>query len=164
MKTLHLIRHAKSSWKNPGLADIERPLNERGRKACILMAEPILDAGCHFEHVYCSIARRAHMTIQGIDEALPGTQIEWELVESLYTFSSSSLLDWIRGLDDAVDEAVLIGHNPAFTDLVNELGNQFIANLPTCGYVQLQLEPRSWRNAGQNSGKLETFLSPKMFG
>lgn len=66
MKRLHLIRHAKSSWSSGSLADIDRPLNQRGLKSCVLMAPQIVKAGCSFEHVFCSPAVRAQSTLENL--------------------------------------------------------------------------------------------------
>ena len=163
MKTIHLIRHAKSSWNHPGLSDAERPLNKRGEAACGIMAPQILKAGCQFETVHCSIARRAQMTIEGISAALPDQSITWSSESSLYTFNSQDLLDYCRNLDDHLSSIVLVGHNPAMTGFTNGMGDQFIGNLPTCGYVQMELPAESWSELTPESGKTKTILTPKMF-
>lgn len=76
MKKLHLIRHAKSSWSNGALADIDRPLNQRGLRSCALMAEQIAKAGCSFEHIFCSPAVRAQSTIENLTQALSEISVE----------------------------------------------------------------------------------------
>ncbi len=90
MKKIHLIRHAKSSWKGASLADIDRPLNKRGIKACDLMARAIFDAGCNFKHVYCSTAVRAQSTITLIDHSLFDVKVSWQLTDELYTSIASN--------------------------------------------------------------------------
>ena len=161
MKTLILLRHAKSSWGQPGLSDVERPLNSRGKEACGRMAGPIWEAGCRFQDVFCSVATRAQMTIEGITGALGEASIRWEVDSELYTFSSSQLLDWVRRLDDALEDVVAVGHNPAMTDFCNSVGNGFIHNMPTCGYAQIRFAKDSWREIGPGAGKLVAFLTPK---
>lgn len=163
MKTLHLIRHAKSNWDNPKLADIERTLNQRGQKSCQLMAKEILKAGCDFSNVYCSIATRAQQTIQGIQVALPNTEFEWTLDKTLYTFSSSQLLSWCRNINDDLDSVVVVGHNPAITELCNKLSDHTIDNVPTCAYVQLQFPGKSWADLQFASTSLTAFITPKLF-
>jgi phosphohistidine phosphatase len=162
MKTLHLIRHAKSSWSDSSLHDSERPLNARGRNACKLMAHPIVDAGCSFENVSCSMARRAQLTIEGLAAALPDRDIAWDVDDDLYTFGWQGLLRWIRQRNDNLNTVVLVGHNPAITDFSNVIGDGDISNVPTCGYVQLQLNADEWRQVGPSSGRIVTFLTPKM--
>lgn len=161
MKTIHLIRHAKSSWSHPELSDIERPLNKRGRHACRIMARPILDAGCSFENVFCSVARRTQLTIEGLSESIPKQKIAWQLKEALYTFDWEEILSWVHQLDDSMSNIVIIGHNPALTDFCNEMGDKYIYNIPTCGYAQLTFSINRWRDLSPSCGKLETFLTPK---
>lgn len=162
MKTLHLIRHAKSSWAESFLSDAERPLNARGHKACRIMAQPILNEGCSFEHVFCSTAQRAQSTIEGIAEALPQHKIRWTLDESLYTFSSRDLLRWVRALSDGLNDVVIIGHNPGLTDFCNEIGDRHIVNVPTCAYAQLAFPEDTWSSVGQESAKTVSFITPKL--
>ncbi len=161
MKTIHLIRHAKSSWDHPDLPDAERPLNKRGQRACKAMAHAIRDAGCPFRHVYCSIAKRTQETIERIAASLPGMGITWNLEEDLYTFDWREQLRFIHQLDDSLSEVVLVGHNPATTDFSNIMGDQSIHNVPTCGYVQLAFDTDYWIDVAPTSGKLVTFLTPK---
>lgn len=163
MKTLHLIRHAKSSWDNPGWMDRERPLNARGVRACEVMAAEIAAQGRSFRQVFCSSAERAQATIIHLSEALPGQVIGWQTVEALYTFSAPRLLSWCESLGDSLTEVTLIGHNPALTDLCNRLGDRFIDHIPTCGYVQLQLPTDHWQQMASVPGHVRAFLYPKMF-
>ena len=164
MKTLHLIRHAKSSWNNSALADIDRPLNKRGFASCEVMAARVLEAGCTFEHTFCSPAVRAQSTIEEISYHLEvqGISIAWKIVPALYTFDVRELLQWCQQVDKALQEIVVVGHNPAITELCNALGDEVIENVPTCGYVQLAFE-EEWRSLSADSAKLICFLKPKMF-
>lgn len=163
MKKLHLIRHAKSSWSDGSLADIERPLNKRGLKSCEVMAEQIVKAGCAFEHVFCSPALRAQSTIENLCAQLTTKEISWQIDQALYTFEVRDLLAWCQGLDDSLTEVVVVGHNSALTDLINMVGDQPLENLPTCGYVQLALGDRTWKDLSAGSTELLSFLKPKMF-
>jgi len=163
MKKLHLIRHAKSSWANEALADIDRPLNSRGSEACRTMAPQMVQAGCPFEPVFCSPARRAQSTIEQLAQHLLDREISWQTDDELYTFDANALLKWCRNLDDSLLEAVVVGHNAAMTDLCNQIGDRFIKNVPTCGYVQLVFAQNSWQDLSAGSGKLLSFLKPKMF-
>lgn len=163
MKTIHLLRHAKSSWADPDLPDRERPLKTRGKQAAWYMIEPIWKAGCRFEHVYSSPAKRARATIRKMSRALRGDGIFWQVDEALYTFDSTDLLAWFRHLDDSLEDVMVVGHNPAITDLANQLGDQDIDNVPTCGYVQLQTELAHWRDLDAGCAHTAHFLYPKMF-
>ncbi len=162
MKKIHLIRHAKSSWKDDSLADIDRPLNKRGTKTCRFMAQHILDAGCCFDNVFCSPAVRAQLTIELISSCLEGVDIAWRTEERLYTFDSDTVLDWCRTVDESISELVIIGHNPALTDFCNTVSNSHLKNIPTCGYAQLTIKKKCrWRKLGEGSAELTGFLRPK---
>lgn len=163
MKTLHLIRHAKSGFGAAALTDIERTLNPRGIQDAQLMAQPILTAGCEFQNVYCSKATRAQMTIEAIAETLSDKDIKWTVDDRLYTFSARDLLLWLHQLDDEKKSVVIVGHNPGLTELSNYLGDQLINNLPTCSYVQLQFDVDYWMELTEETGKQVNFLNPNMF-
>lgn len=162
MKTIHFIRHAKSSWKNPEIADIDRPLNKRGIRTAPLMAEQFLDAGCCFKHVFCSPAKRAQDTIQLIQKRLHVIPISWTTDSKLYCFDSNQLINWCEHLDNDLSEVLVIGHNPALTDLTNKLTCANLENIPTCGYVRLVgLKLNDWKDIRNSSFKLISFLQPK---
>jgi phosphohistidine phosphatase len=162
MKTIHLIRHAKSSWASPSLPDVERPLNDIGRECCQLMAPAIVEAGCDFNNVFCSIATRAQQTIQAISEARPERKITWKIDPALYTFSTQGVMSWLQQLDDDLKEIVIVGHNPAFTGICNQVGNQPIDNLSTCGYAQIKVPVSSWKELAKDSGTTIKIITPKM--
>lgn len=161
MKTLHLIRHAKSEWEKEDQRDIDRTLNSRGKEACKVMAHRIVSAGCHFDNVFCSPAVRAQQTIEGITATLLPKEVKWEVDYDLYTFDSAELLDWLDRLPDRIDEVVVVGHNPAITELNNLLGDKHLDNVPTCGYVQMQLDIKTWNEIAANCGQLQEYLTPK---
>ena len=163
MKKLHLIRHAKSSWDDASLEDIERPLNQRGIESCRIMAPEISKRNCSFEHVYCSKATRARQTIEGLAQNLSDLKIDWQVVDDLYSFYSGDLLTWCRALDESLSDVVLIGHNPAITDFCNELSGSDIDNVPTCGYIQLAIDDIEWRELSAGCAELLHFIYPKMF-
>ena len=161
MKKIHLIRHVKSSWEDDSLADIDRPLNKRGIKTCRFMAQHILDAGCCFDYVFCSLAIRAQLTIDLINSSLEGLDIQWQTEEQLYTFDSDTIFDWCRTLDESISELVIIGHNPALTELANYIGDKPISNIPTAGVFCAELEIPSWAKISGRCGKLKFFEYPK---
>lgn len=172
MKTIHLLRHAKSSWNDPSLEDESRPLNSRGRKNTQLMARPIFESGCEFENLYVSAAQRAKETIERLAAALP-LEVCWQLTPTLYTFSELDLLQFIGTLNDVDSQVMLVGHNPGLTSLANLLGDQEIDNIPTCGYVRILIETHSWAWISSSflsesqlpeiSSATELFLYPKLF-
>ena len=159
-----MIRHAKSSWKNERLADIDRPLAPRGIRACAVMAPEIARAGCNFSHVFTSPAARAQETIKRMADHLENICFTWTVAEDLYTFSVHDLLAFCRkGLGANIDQAVIVGHNPAFHDFCSQMGTTTIKKLPTCAYARLELAADDWHHIGPGRMRLTGFLTPKMF-
>ncbi len=146
------------------LADIDRPLNKRGYKSCRIMAPEMVKERTCFDRVFCSTAVRAQLTIEQISMNLPGQKIRWELDHELYTFSWQDLLQWFQNLDESLHEVTIIGHNPTMTDFINEIGGTDLANLPTCGYVQLVYGTGEWKDLSRGAARMVSFLKPKMFG
>ena len=161
-KTLHLIRHAKSSWDDSNLADIDRPLNKRGKRDCKLMGKPINDAGCDFSNIYCSPALRARLTIQGLTRDIKNQNSECHIDPDLYTFDFQDLFKWCQNLNNGQHSIVIVGHNPALTDLCHYLiDNSEIDNVPTCAYVQISLSCLNWKDISKGCGTLIAFIKPK---
>lgn len=162
MKQLYLIRHAKSSWTDPDLADRVRPLNRRGIKSCELMAAAMTQAGCPWSFISCSPALRAVETISLLSQQVQA-DISWQIEEDLYSFDWQDILHWLQQRDDSQSHAILVGHNPALTQLCQYLTAGGPDNLPTCGYLHIQLpELTSWSQLSQNSGLVNHLITPKM--
>ena len=170
MYTLHLIRHAKSSWKKAYHHDHDRPLSDRGKRDIELMAPKILEAGCTFTNVHTSTAKRATNTALRLLKTINLSQERYynksksiTKDEMLYEFNPEPLITWIKQLDKTQHDVTIIGHNPALTELNNWISQDTIANIPTCGYVQLALETTSWYNIKPGCAKQNTFIYPKQF-
>lgn len=130
MKTLHLLRHAKSSWTEPGLADHDRPLNGRGRRAAVAVAQHLVDANILPDLVLCSTALRTRQTLDLILPAIKPPKIV--LDRQLYDAGFERLLDYLRGLPDEAESILLIGHNPGVHALALMLAHpQSAARLPS---------------------------------
>lgn len=161
-KQLHLIRHAKSSWDNPGLADVDRPLNARGKKARGKMAKHIDVSGAFVEldSVFCSPAERAKQTIAGIYRTLeyPNT---WQTKRALYTFNSSDIIQFCQGFDDNKQSLTIVGHNPALHDTVEYLTGETIEKFPTCAYAKLECNIVKWQELESDCASLAAFYYPK---
>ena len=133
MKTIYLVRHAKSSWKFPNLDDFERPLNKRGRKSAPFMGNILKKLKVAPDLILSSPANRAAMTARIIADKISYPLEKICFSESIYEFSANALIDVIEHLDDVVNKAMLVGHNPALTDLANYIGDKPISNIPTIG-------------------------------
>ena len=160
-KTLILVRHAKSSWDSPGLDDRERPLNERGKKDVPRMGKFLSDKGIRPGLITSSPAVRARKTAEGIAKELGFKKSEVRIDERLYTFDEDALLRVIWGLDDGLDEVMVVGHNPAVTALLNRLTRAGVDNVPTCGAAVVEIRSGSWAGADDGRGSLVSFDYPK---
>jgi len=162
MKTLHLMRHAKSSWQAPQLEDHERELNERGRRDAPRMGVALAEL-LSVQAVHCSSAVRARQTLAGLCEGwheMAGQA--HDIDDRLYTFSYEDLLAWLQSYAGQDDSCFLIGHNPALTDLCNQLvGRLAIDNLPTAGYLQLELPVDSWDEVRVGTATLVEWQFPR---
>ena len=161
MKTIYLLRHAKSSWKYPNLDDFERPLNKRGRKSAPFMGSILKKLKVSPDLILSSPANRAAMTARIIADKISYPLEKICYSESIYEFSANALIDVIKHLDDVVDKAMLVGHNPALTDLANYIGDKPISNIPTSGIFCADLDIPSWAKISDNCGKLKFFEFPK---
>ena len=162
MKTLHLLRHAKSAWDEPGLGDRERGLNRRGKRAAPAMGRAL---ATRLQPTVASVspARRAQLTLEGLCEGWPAmADLPHRSCEALYTFSADEVLDWLLAQDDELQRSFLIGHNPAFTELINFLcGRWELDNLPTAGYAELGLDVDRWGQLRQGDAQLLYTLFPR---
>jgi len=161
MKTIYLVRHAKSSWKYPDLDDFERPLNKRGRKSAPFMGTILKKLKVAPDLILSSPANRASMTARIIAEKISYPLEKIRFSENIYEFSANALIDVIKHLDDVVNKAMLVGHNPALTDLANYIGDQPISNIPTSGVFCAGLDIPSWAKISDHCGKLKFFEFPK---
>jgi len=161
MKTIYLVRHAKSSWKYPNLDDFERPLNKRGRKSAPFMGSILKKLKVSPDLILSSPANRAAMTARITADKISYPLEKICYSESIYEFSANALIDVIKHLDDVVDKAMLVGHNPALTDLANYIGDKPISNIPTSGIFCADLDIPSWAKISDNCGKLKFFEFPK---
>ena len=144
MKTLLLLRHAKSSWGEPGLDDHDRPLNKRGAKAAPRMGKLLRDEGLSPDAVLASSAERTQATARAVCEALdyPG---DIDVRHSLYLAAPSAYLHAVRELPDEIGRALVVGHNPGLEDLLEALSGH-ARRLPTAALAVLELPVKHWRD------------------
>jgi phosphohistidine phosphatase len=159
LKRLTLIRHAKSSWKDAEIGDFDRPLNARGERDAPHMGRRIAACAKPPQLLVSSPARRAARTAELIAARLGGPRLEYE--RALYLATPEQMLDVIRGLDDSVRHAALVGHNPGTTELAEQLSGAEVGNVPTCGVVRLRLDIDAWSEAEPGCAEIEDFDYPK---
>ena len=160
MKTVVLIRHAKSDKKSKKVRDVERPLSKRGLKDAPLMGK-VLKKSITPELIITSPAVRALRTAQSIAEAYNMNGESIQTNPELYLESKTTLLKVIKQTDNTYNTIFLIGHNPGLTDLINYLSLETIENLPTSGAFAITFETDSWDSIDTGSGKLLFYEYPK---
>jgi len=162
MKTLYLIRHAKSSWKNARIADIERPLNSRGKRDAPFIGELLASKKIKPALIITSPAKRAKKTAETIAGKIGYSKKNIVYEDNIYEAGSHELLDVIKNINNKFDSAMLFGHNPGFTMLHNFLCKHYIDNIPTSGVVALEFES-PWNEIEKNSAKFLFFEYPKLY-
>ncbi len=162
MKTLVLIRHAKSSWKFPELKDMDRPLKKRGLKDAPLIGKVLKDLHVAPDLILSSPAVRAITTakIMAKETGFDETKIVTE--SKIYLESKSKLLKVINQINDQHNTVFLIGHNPGLTDFANMLLSESVDDLPTSGVIGIQFESDNWSEAEKGKGKKTFYEIPKV--
>jgi phosphohistidine phosphatase len=171
MRTLLLMRHAKSSWDRPELADLDRPLAPRGRKAAPLIARYLEDQRLLPDLVLCSHALRVRETWQLMTPVLGGA-VACKTLRSLYSAPPSRLLEPLRRVADEVRVLMAIGHNPGLGGLAAALAGagpkkalqRLRTKFPTAGLAVLTFEIERWTDLAAGAGRLEEFVRPKDLG
>lgn len=160
VKTLFLVRHAKSSWDNPALPDRERPLAARGIRDLATMGKRL--AGRHLKPdlILSSPAARALATAEGIAESLGGKRKDVKVNARLYGSQAEDLLAVIRALGDEFDQVILVGHNPELTELAHRLSGN-ITQMPTCAIAEFRFDAKSWSEVGLTRPAHVTLDYPK---
>jgi phosphohistidine phosphatase len=161
MKTLYLVRHAKSSWDHANLSDHDRPLNHRGERDAPRMGKRLRKRKDRPEVIISSSAVRAQTTAAILATAIDYPASDIFIDERLYGAEPNDVISIIGDLDDGIHCAMLVGHNPTFTALVNALGRCDLDNMPTCGMAFLTFPFDSWKKIATVRGKLVDFDFPK---
>ncbi len=164
MKFLYLIRHAKSSWSDLSLKDIDRPLNERGKKDAPRMGKRLKEKKVAPDIVLTSPAQRAFATCEEIARCLDYPLEKIKTDKRLYHANDEQLFKFIQELPDLKDKeevVLIVGHNPGLTDFANSLLHETIDNIPTCGIVAAEIMVNSWCNLQAGAGKMLFFDFPK---
>ncbi len=159
MKTLYLIRHAKSSWAFE-LSDHDRPLGRRGRKDVFKMGNQLLERESPPERLISSTASRAFYTALFLCDQMKIDEGRISLTKELFHAGTNEIIDVIRKAPECKTLAVF-GHNPGFTSTANALANISIANIPTCGIVGISFNISYWSEVEKGIGKHLFFHYPK---
>ncbi len=160
MKTLFLVRHAKSSRDDPSLPDRERPLDDRGRHDAPKMGKRLTNRGVKPDLLVSSPALRALTTAQLIADEIGYQRKDIVVDERLYASSPDDLLAVICALDDKLDRVMLVGHNPEFTELAHRLSSE-ITDMPTCAVAEFRFDATAWADVGEAAPAKVKLDAPK---
>ena len=155
MKSLTLLRHAKSERDSPDGTDFARPLNDRGRADSKRMGEEMRRLGLAFGLVLVSPAQRAVETAKGVGGLSP------QFDRRIYEASTTQLFDIIREVDDRISRLMLVGHNPGFERVAARLSGGEVDAVPTGALIEIELPVDRWREIGDAKGRLVRFIRPK---
>ena len=169
MKTLILLRHAKSSWDDPGLDDHGRPLNKRGRRSAPAIAAWLAERGHRPDTVLCSSARRARETFERAERAAPGLLPEPEIEDGLYHAAPTALRGRLARLGADCGTALMIGHQPGLGALARLLTNgraepgcaRAFEHFPTAAAAVIRLDIAEWPAIADGTGRLVEFAVPR---
>ncbi len=161
MKTLTILRHAKSSWEFPELTDFERPLNKRGKNDAPAMGQRLAARAISPDLIVTSPAKRALKTAKVVAGAIGYPKKKLVTDERVYMADVDELMSVLHKIENNYKDVFLVGHNPGMTDLVNDLIDESIINLPTCGVVRAKFDIKTWKALKKGTGKLEFFDYPK---
>lgn len=159
MKTLYILRHAKSSWDNSDLSDFERPLNERGYGDAPLMGEILKERGFQPALILSSPAKRAEQTAALVRQSAEISG-ETSFDERIYEASPARLLEVIGEQNNQFDSILLVGHNPGLEGLINFLIGE-LHPMPTAALAVIDLEIENWSEINSVKGVLRTLIRPK---
>ena len=165
MKRIHILRHAKSSWKDPALVDHDRPLAGRGRRAATAIGKYLRAQHIDPDLVLCSTAVRARQTLARIEPALGQQEVKVE--RALYGAGAGALIARLRTLPAKCSSVLVIGHNPGLEDLVLELArpsaqrDAVAVKFPTAALATLELDIDGWGELGPGGAELTAFVRPR---
>jgi phosphohistidine phosphatase len=144
MKSIIIIRHAKSSWDQPGVDDFDRPLNERGKEDAPKMAKRLLERDIHIDAFISSSAKRARKTASIFIKELGGQKDDVILVPELYLAGPEAFYNAIAQAPDSASTIALFAHNPGITEFANELTDVRIDDMPTCAIFAIKADIQDW--------------------
>jgi phosphohistidine phosphatase len=161
LKTLTILRHAKSSWSDTSLSDAKRPLNRRGKHDAPMMGERMRAHGIRPSLIVSSPATRAWSTAKIIAEAINYPREFLQKEKSLYLAPLGVILDVVMAQDSGFNNLMIVGHNPGLTDFVDFLVPGLTNNLPTAGVVSVEIEQDDWSLYERPAAKLLVHDWPK---
>ena len=166
MKTLTLLRHAKSGWDDPVTRDFDRPLNPKGRRAARTVGREMRALGLAFDRVVASHARRVVDTIEEVAEAFGPLDPDYD--ERIYLATTAALVELVRGTEDTVGHLLLVGHNPGIEELTlllagpdGPLRAEVAVKYPTGTLAEIEFPIAHWAELARGTGTISRFVRPR---
>lgn len=154
------MRHAKSSWGNPGLSDHERPLNKRGERDSRLMGSFLSGQDLVPDKIICSTAVRAKKSVEGLIETLPFAN-DIDYIRDLYHADVDTMLEQLQPLSDDIRVAMLVGHNPGMDEFLDVICDE-LDHMPTAAVAEIEFDISSWHKLRIDTpAKLKNLWKPK---
>ena len=167
MKTLYLLRHAKSDWGDSSLKDFDRPLNDRGWKAAKAIGHEMRERELVPDLVFVSPAVRTKETLARAEEGF-GDKLNVVENRAIYLAETETLVDLVRGTRNDADRLMIIGHNPGMHELVLVLANgpielreEVAHKFPTAALAEISFDVDEWANVAVGTGRLRSFVRPR---
>ena len=159
MKNLIIVRHCKSSWKDPSLSDFDRPLNKRGNIDGELMSNYLREKEKKIDKLILSTSIRTRLTSKYFIEKIHFNSISY--LDELYHASYSEIIKIISKIENNFNNIMVIGHNPGLTELINHFSDMRIYNIPTSGIIKVEFKEDKWSKITENKGKIVYKKFPK---
>lgn len=167
MKTLTLLRHAKSGWDDPVTRDFDRPLNSRGRRAARTVGAEMKARGLEFDLILASPARRVVETLEEVGASFGPLEPDYD--ERLYLAAAATLLEIVRHAPDRIARLLLVGHNPGLEELAlrlsrngaDPLRGEVAVKYPTGTVAVVELPAERWSQVGEGTGRITRFIRPR---
>lgn len=167
MKTIYLLRHAKSSWKDEALDDFDRPLNKRGRQAAKLMGQCLATHKIEPDQILCSPSRRTRETLERVQKEM-GAAIPTRFEKGIYLAEAPDLMRRLRELSDSLSSVLVIGHNPGVERLALMLAapggegeRRMLDKFPTGALAVLTADVDAWERLAPETARLDAFVRPR---
>jgi len=157
MKTLYIVRHAKSSWNYEGIKDIDRPLKKRGINDAYLVSNVLTKKVATPDVFISSCANRALHTAMIFSYTFNYPLTNLKISKSLYNFSDGYLIKTVKALDDGFDSAIIFSHDHGISDFVNKFGSIILDHVPTCGVIGIKFSTNHWKNIKNGTTFLTEF-------
>jgi len=162
MKTLYLIKHAKSNWSIPDTRDFERPISRKGKKDIKTIGSYLSLRGVVPDIILSSCSLRAQESADLLGEKI-GFSGKKEYLQELYMSTAEELKDIVMAQDDSIESIFIVAHNPQLSELINMISAEHFSKIPSMGVVALKFDINEWSEIQNKHAEVDFFIFPKQF-